>query len=219
MSNNNMKWSPEFGPDTVSLEVQDFADEAVLNSIEIPLAVWNLLESQRQRFLVAAIAGAPLTEDEQARLYELHEQTIVPNLLPNRAMRQVAIRGWERQENVIDNDSTTDPGIGTMSLGTSTATETTHVSPSIFDLAIVRHRFDYPVWADNSRDDVDVHGQGHFDDDDEEDEEDKVNTPPAGDNDDDDNQPQRLRRSNGVPFQRLVKITDSVIRSMFQKFS
>ena len=210
-----MNWSLEFGPDTVSLEVQNFAGQAVLNSIEIPLAVWNLPESQRLRVLENAISGAPLTEDEQARPYEVHEQANVPNLLPNHAMRQEALRGWEGQENVIDNGSTADSGVGTMSPGNSTVTETTDVSPSIFDLAIDRYGFDYPVWTNNAGDDVDVHGQEHFDDD-EEDEEDKENTPPAGDNDDDDNQPQRLRRSNGVPFQRVENITDSVIRSLFQ---
>ena len=88
MSNNNMNWSLEFGPDTVSLEVQKIADEAVLNSIEIQLAVWNLLESQRLPFLEEAIGGAPLTEDEQARPYEVHEQANVTSLLPNRAMGQ-----------------------------------------------------------------------------------------------------------------------------------
>ena len=209
-----MNWSLEFGPDTVSLEVQNFADQAVLNSIEIPLAVWNLLESQRVRFLEDAISGAPLTE-EHARPYEVLEQANVPNLLPNHAMRQDALRGWEGEEIVIDNCSTTDSGVGTMSPGTSTVIETTNVSPSIFDLAIDRYGFDYPVWTDNSGDDVDVHGQEHFDDD-EEDEEDRENTPPAGDHDDDDNQPQRLRRSNGVPFQRIENITNSVIRSLFQ---
>ena len=60
-----------------------------------------------------------------------------------------------------------------------------------------------------------MHGREHFDDD-EEDDEDRENTPPAGDHDDDDNQPQRLRRSNGVPLQRVENITDSVIRSLFQ---
>ena len=55
------------------------------------------------------------------------------------------------------------------------------------------------MWTNNSGDDVDVDGQEHFDDD-EEDQEVKENTPPAGDHDEDDNQPQRLRRSNGVPF-------------------
>ena len=163
-----------------------------------------------------AISGAPQTEDEQARPYEVHEQANVPNLLLIHAMRQDALRGWEGQEIVIDNGSTTDSGVGTMSPGTSTVTETTNVSPSIFDLAIDRYGFHYPVWTDNSGDDVDVHGQDHFDND-EEDEEDKENTPPAGDHDDDDNQPQRLRRSNGVPFQRVGNITDSVIRSVFQK--
>ena len=135
----------EFGPDTVSLEVQNFADQAVLNSIEISLAVWNLLESQRLRFLEDTISGAPLTEDEQARPYEVHEQANAPNLLPNHAMRQDALRGWQGQEIVIDNGSTTDSGVGTMSLGTSTVRETTNVSPSIFDLAIDRYGFDFPV--------------------------------------------------------------------------
>ena len=59
-----------------------------------------------------------------------------------------------------------------------------------------------------------MHGQEHSDDD--EDEEDRENTPPAGVHDDDDNQPQRLRRSNGVPFQRVENITNSVIRSLFE---
>ena len=215
VSNNNMNWSLEFGPDTVSLEVQNFADEAVVISIEIPLAVWSLLECQRLRFLEDAISGAPLTEDEQARPYEVHEQANVPNLLPNHAMRQDALWGWEGQEIVLDNGSTTYSGIGTMSPGISTVTETKKVSPSIFDLAIDRYGFDYPVWTDNYGDDVDVHGQEQFDDD-EEDEEDKEITPPAGDHDDDDNQAQRLRRSNGVPFQRVENITDNVIRSLFQ---
>ena len=208
-----MNWSLEFGPDTVSLEVQKFADEAVLNSIESPLAVWNLLESQRLRFLEDAFSGARLTEDEKARPYEVHEQANVPNLLPNHAMRQDALRSWEGQEVVINNGSTTDSGIGTMSPGTSTVTERTNVSPSIFDLAIDRYGFDYPVWTGNSGDDVDVHGQ-EFDA--EEDEEGKEITPPAGDHDDYDNQPQRLRRSIGVPFQRVENITNSVTRSLFQ---
>ena len=210
-----MNWSLEFGPDTVSLEVQNFADQAVLNSIEIPLVVWNLLESQRLRFLEDAISGAPLTEDEQAGPYEVHEQANVTNLLPNHAMRQDAVRGWEEQEIVIDNGSTIDSGVGTMSPGTSAVRETTIVSPSIFDLAIDRYGFDYPVWTDNSGDDGDVQGQEQFDDD-EEDEEDRENFSPAGDHEDDDNQLQRLRRSNGVPFQTVVNKTDSVIRSLFQ---
>ena len=109
-----MNWSLEFGPATVSLEVQNFADEAVLNSIEIPLSLWNLLESQRLRFLKDAISGAPLTEDELARPYEVHEEANVPNLLPNHAIRQDALRDWEGQEIVIDNGSTTDSGIGTI---------------------------------------------------------------------------------------------------------
>ena len=137
--------------------------------------MWILLESQRLLFLEDAISGAPLTEDELARPHEVHEEANVPNLLPNRAMRPDAIRDWEGQEIVIDKGSTTDSGIGTMSPGASTAIETRNVSPSIFDVAIDRYGFDYPVWGVNSGAVVDVHGQGHFDDD-EEGEEDEKNT-------------------------------------------
>ena len=175
--------------------------------------MWNLFESQRLRFLEDATRGAPLTEKEQARPYEVREQANVPNLLHNRANCQDAIRGWEGQKIVIDNGSTTDSGIGYMSPGTSVATETTDFSPSIFDLAFDRYRFDYPVCTDNSGDDVDLHGQEQFDGD-EEDEVDKENTPIAGHHEDDDNQPQRLRRSKGVPIQRVEIIIDSVIRSL-----
>ena len=107
--------------------------------------MWNLLESQRLAFLEDAISGAPLTEDEQARPYEVHEQANVTSLFPNREMGQLAIRGGEGQAIVIDNGSTTDSGTGTMSPGTSSATEATNVSPSIFDLAVDHYRFDYPV--------------------------------------------------------------------------
>ena len=103
-----------------------------------------------------------------------------------------------------------------MSPGTITVIKTLNVSPSIFDLAIDRYGFNYPVWTDSSGDDFDAHGQEHFDDG-KEDEEDKENTPSAGDHDDDNNQPQRLRRSNGVHFQRVENRTDSVIRSVFQE--
>ena len=137
-----MNWSPKFGQDSISPELQHFVDKAVLNSIGIPLAVWILLESQRLRFLEDTISGSLLTEDEQARPYEIHEQANVPNLFSN---RHDANRGWEGQEFLIDNGSTTNSGISTKSPGTSTVTETTNVSPSIFNLAIDRSGFDYPV--------------------------------------------------------------------------
>ena len=210
-----MNRSLVFGADTVSLEVQNFADGAVLLSIAIPLAVWNLLESQSLWFLEDAISGARLTEDEQARPYEENEQANVPNLLPNHAMLQDALRCREGQEIVFDNSLTTDSDIGTMSPGTSTVTKTTNVSPSTFYLAIDCYGFDYPVWTDNSGDDVDVHGLEHFYND-EEDEEDRDKTTPAADHENDDNQPQRLKRNNGTFFQRFENITDSVIRSLFQ---
>ena len=50
--------------------------------------MWNVLESQRLRFMEGALTGTPFTQADQQRPYEVHEK------LP--AM-QDPIRGWERQ--------------------------------------------------------------------------------------------------------------------------
>ena len=69
------------------------------NSIELSPSMWNVLESQRLRFMEGALAGAPFAQAEQQRPYEVHEK--LPAL-------QDPIRGWERQVIVIDNGSTAD---------------------------------------------------------------------------------------------------------------
>ena len=73
VSNEQKSWSLEFGPDSVLLEVRTLPNESVENSIEIPLSVWNLLESRRLRFMEEALIGGPLTDAERQRPYEVHE--------------------------------------------------------------------------------------------------------------------------------------------------
>ena len=73
----------------------------------------NLPESQRLWFMEEALTGATLTLEQQQRPYEVHENLEVPGI-------QDPFRGWEAQEVVVDNFSTSDSGVATMPpLGTS----------------------------------------------------------------------------------------------------
>ena len=96
-----VNWFLEFGPKSVSLEVGNISNETVVNSIELPLSVWNFLESQRFRFIEIALTGAQLTREQQQRIYEVQENLEVPEI-------QDPIRGWESREIVLDNFSTSD---------------------------------------------------------------------------------------------------------------
>ena len=50
VSNNGTQWSLDFGPDSVVLSVKDLDENITISSLEIPLAAWFLLLSQRQEF-------------------------------------------------------------------------------------------------------------------------------------------------------------------------
>jgi len=62
-SSAELNWSLEFGPESVLLELRNISTETVVKFIELPLSVWNLLESQRLRFMEEALTGAPLTQE------------------------------------------------------------------------------------------------------------------------------------------------------------
>ena len=51
VSNDGIQWTLNFGPDYVTIEVNDLDQNITISSQEIPLAVWKLLLSQRQDFL------------------------------------------------------------------------------------------------------------------------------------------------------------------------
>ena len=51
VSNNGTQWILDFGPDSVVLSVKDLDENLTISSLEIPLAAWSLLPSQRQEFL------------------------------------------------------------------------------------------------------------------------------------------------------------------------
>ena len=55
------------------LEVQSVWKETVEKSIELPLRLWNVLESLKLRFIEEALTRAPFTQADQLRWYKEHE--------------------------------------------------------------------------------------------------------------------------------------------------
>ena len=67
VSRTEVNWSLEFGPESFYLEAHNISTQKVVNSIELPLSVSNLLESQKLSFMEEALTGAPLTQEQQQR--------------------------------------------------------------------------------------------------------------------------------------------------------
>ena len=61
VSNDGIQWTLNFGPDSVTVAVNDLDQNSTISSQEIPLAAWQLLLSQRQDFLNNHLAQVPIT--------------------------------------------------------------------------------------------------------------------------------------------------------------
>ena len=107
----------------------------------------------------------PHTDAESQRPFENHEN--LPDV-------QGPIRGREGQEIVIDNASTSDSGMATLPPTGSSRTARSSVSLNLFDLAVNRYGFDYPVFDDDDSTEEVV-----MEDNDDSDNENKENVPPA----------------------------------------
>ena len=65
VSNDGIQWNLDFGPDSVTIAVNDLDQNSTIRSQEIPLAAWHLLLSQRQAFLNNHISRVPITENQE----------------------------------------------------------------------------------------------------------------------------------------------------------
>ena len=65
VSNNGTQWNLDFGPDSVVLSVKDLDENLTISSLEIPLAAWSLLLSQRQDFLDNPLPRVPITPNQR----------------------------------------------------------------------------------------------------------------------------------------------------------
>ena len=73
VSNDGIQWTLDFGPDSVTIAVNDLDQNLTISSQEIPLAAWQLLLSQRQDFLNNHLARVPNTPKQEGTM-EMREE-------------------------------------------------------------------------------------------------------------------------------------------------
>ena len=75
VSNDGIKWTLDFGTDSVFISVSDLNQNVTISSQEVPLAAWQLLLSQRQDFLDNHLAKVPITPKQQGT-FEMREEVL-----------------------------------------------------------------------------------------------------------------------------------------------
>ena len=75
VSIDGIQWTPDFGPDSVTIAVNDLDQNKTISSQEIPLAAWQLLLPQRQDFLNNHLARVPITPNQE-RTIEMREEVL-----------------------------------------------------------------------------------------------------------------------------------------------
>ena len=75
VSNNGTEWTSDFGNDSLVLSVQDLDENLTTSSLEIPLAAWSLLLSQRQELLENQLPRVHKTPNQQV-IIEMGEDVL-----------------------------------------------------------------------------------------------------------------------------------------------
>ena len=75
VSNEGIQWTLDFGPDSVTIAINDLVQNITISSKEIPLAAWQLLLSQRQDFLNNHLSRVPITPNQQGT-FEMREEVL-----------------------------------------------------------------------------------------------------------------------------------------------
>ena len=73
--NDGIQWTLNFGPDSVTIAVNDLVQIIATSSQEIPRAAWQLLLSQRQDFLDTHLARVPITQNQEGTL-EMRDEVL-----------------------------------------------------------------------------------------------------------------------------------------------
>ena len=75
VSNDGIQWTLDFGPDSVTIAVNNLDQNITISSQEIPLAAWQLLLSQRQDFLNNHLARVPITPNQEGTI-EMRDEVL-----------------------------------------------------------------------------------------------------------------------------------------------
>ena len=68
VSSDGSRWTLDFGPDSVTIAVSDLVQNITISSQELPLAVWQLLLSQRRDFLDNHLPRVPITQNQEGTM-------------------------------------------------------------------------------------------------------------------------------------------------------
>ena len=75
VSNDGIQRTLDFGPDYVTIAVNDLVQNTTISSQEIPLAAWQLLLSQRQDFLDNHLPRVPITQNQEGTM-EMRDEVL-----------------------------------------------------------------------------------------------------------------------------------------------
>ena len=75
VSNYGIQWTLEFGPDSVTIAVNDLDQNITISSPKIPPDAWQLLLSQRQDFLNNHLARVPITPNQEGTM-EMRDEVL-----------------------------------------------------------------------------------------------------------------------------------------------
>ena len=75
VSNDGIQWTLDFGPDSLTIAVNDLVQNITISSQEIRPAAWQLLLSRRQDFLNNHLAQDPFTPNQQGTM-EMREEVL-----------------------------------------------------------------------------------------------------------------------------------------------
>ena len=117
VSSDGIQWTFGFGPDSVTIAVNDLDQNKTISSQEVPLAAWHLLLTQRQDFLNNHLARVPITLNEE-RTREMRDEvlsSVGAHDLDTSSYQVSDLEdiefNWENSQ--LDMDSVFRPGIGT----------------------------------------------------------------------------------------------------------
>ena len=75
VSSDGIQWTLDFGPDSLTIAVNDLDQNITISSQEIPLAAWQLLLAQRQDFLNNHLARVPITPNQEGTM-EMRDEVL-----------------------------------------------------------------------------------------------------------------------------------------------
>ena len=189
VSSDGIQWTLDFGPDSVTIAVFDLDQYITISSQEIPLAVWQMLLSQRQEFLNNHLSRVPITENQEGTmdmrdevLSSVGAQDLDTSSYQISDLEDIEVN-WENPQ--LDMDAVFRPGI-----------DTPFSSTTFDDLLMGDGSVENPIVLDE--------------------EEDKVNTPspPTTPESVRPTEPPRLQRSRAFGA-RMENVPDCIFRNLF----